>query len=186
MKIDALLKQLQQQPYKTRIRIMWGTTVVLAVILLSIWVFSIKKEIANLDGQNLLGIQESHEAAAQEAKYVKVERIEQSSTSFKIFFSVNNMENDILNFSSNTEVELVVDDLTIQPLRILDRQNKPFVQKILSKTENFGILVFPQVDQDSLTLSFKDLYFENRPDKIFKESIPLDVSELKKNQELRK
>ncbi|MBI2355987.1 MAG: hypothetical protein HYV13_02180 [Candidatus Doudnabacteria bacterium] len=183
--IANLIAKIQQKPYKVRMRMLWGATAAVALILMVIWFFSVKKAVTNIDSQDLLNINRN-EIPVQEAKYVKVERIEESNNSLKIFFSVNNPETDILSFSSSTEVELTTNKLTLNPVQIQDRQNKMFVQKILSKTENFGILVFSKVDSDSIKLVFKDLYFESRPDKIFSESISLNVDELKMKQELRK
>lgn len=137
-----------------------------------------------MDSKNLLPIE--NETPTQEAKYVKVERVESSNNNFKIYFSVHNTQTDILNFSSSNEVKLTASGKTIGPERIVDRQNKPFVQKILSKTENFGILIFPQINSQTAELLFEDLYFENQPDKIFKELLSLDIDELTKNQEVRK
>lgn len=184
-KLTGYLKKIQQQPYRTRVRILWGTTMTVGLVLVIIWFFSVKQEVSRIDNTDLLGIQEN-EPPAQEAKYVKAERIEQTSTSLKILFSVNNSSNDILNFSSDSEVSLVVNGSSTNPVRILDRQNKGFVQKVLSKTENFGTLIFPKIDFSQAELIFEDLHFENEPDKIFKESLPLNFTELNKEQELRK
>src|SRR3989338_3821060 len=124
MKIPTLLKQLQQQPYETRVKMLWGATAVMALILVVLWVLSINMRIDEIENPNPIAI-EQKEVVATKPKFVKVERVEESGASLKIFFSVNNTENDILNFSSDSEVKLTAKGISTTPTRMQDRQNKP-------------------------------------------------------------
>lgn len=180
---ERLISQLRQKPYQTRIKILWTTTAVAGLLVLAVWGVSLKSEINKLDGQKLLP--EINAQQENDKKFVEVERVESSGNAFNIFFRVKNDTNDILNFSRAEEVTLQARGTEISPNQISDRQNKQFVQKILSHTENFGVLVFPPLNSDSAELTFKDLYFEKSPETIFKEVLELDLDELKKDQTLR-
>jgi hypothetical protein len=116
-----------------------------------------------------------------------VERIESNDAgAFKIYFNINNPTNDIINFATTDNIKLLVNDAKLNPLRILDRQKKPFVSRILSHTQNFGILYFNPTSADFGTLTFSDLFFEKKPDGLFKEEFNLDFQALNKPEELRK
>lgn len=181
MNLFELIKQLQHKPYQTRLRILWGSVAVAAIILISLWGYSIKHRFDNNSSQENTTV-----LPTIEQKYVKIERVETVPSGLKIFFTVNNQTTNILNFSGPNEIKLAIEGKTVNPSGVFDRQSKPFVQKILSKTENFGTLVFSGVQADVATLSFEDLYFEHQPEKIFMESHDLDLEELKTKQELRK
>ncbi len=184
-KIKNFLNNLQHRPYAVKVRILWTITVSAAVILIVVWGYSLRNQINKLDGEKLISLPNLQNQTVVESKYVKIERVESSTEGLKIFFSVKNDTNDILNFSRAEEVELEANNSKLTPLRLLDRQNKQFVQKVLSKTENFGILIFTPVKTDRATITFKDLYFEKSPEQLLKEVIKLDIEELTKDQRLR-
>lgn len=184
--ISQWLSKLQKQPYKVRIRILWITVLIVAFILIVLWFSSLKQKIANLNTKNLLASPEQ-QTLEESGRYVSAERIETSpSGSSKLFFKINNPTDDILNLPKIDGIKLEVDNQTINPLKIYDRQNHPFVSKVLSHTENFGILIFSELNAQKANLIFKDLYFEQHPEVIFNEKLELDLDKLKKIQELRK
>lgn len=184
-KAKNFLKNLRHKPYATKVKILWTITVSVAVILVIIWGYTLRNQISKLDGEKLIDLPDLRNQPQVESKFVKIERVESSAKELKIFFSVKNESNDILNFSRAEEVGLEANNSTLVPLYLLDRQNKPFVQKILSKTENFGILIFPPVQADHAVITFKDLYFEKTPQELLKETIKLNLDELTKDQTLR-
>ena len=47
--ITQWLTQIRQQPYKVRVRILWGATLALALVILIGWGFSLRREIAKTD-----------------------------------------------------------------------------------------------------------------------------------------
>lgn len=183
--LKDFITKLRHKPYETRIRVLWSTTAVLGIILLVLWGYTLKSEIGNLNGTQLLDLPNLDLSQDTPPKFIKVERIEETATVLKIFFSVNNDSADILNFSSVEEIELSANNTTYQPVQVLDRQNKPFVVKVLSHTENFGTLVFPPVNSDLASITFKDLHFEKQPETIFQETLKLEVAKLKKDAQLR-
>lgn len=185
--MQSVLSYLQKLPYSTRLRILWSTVVLAGLVLLVLWFFSLQKEVENLNNQSSL-ITSGNALGAQKTSsgLVEVERVELTETSLRILFNVNNQSNDILNFSSAENIELVINGQVIKPMRVLDRQNKAFVSKILSETRNFGVLVFQPMETSDATLTFDDLYYEKRSETLLKETLELDLEELTSKQELRK
>jgi hypothetical protein len=190
MRFDDFIRNLQKKPYAVRLRILWSTTIIVAVVLLAVWVATIKNGADSLAGQDLFTItQESdqaEEARAEESDHISVERVETTKAgAFQIFFKIKNSSNDILNFSPLEKITLEINKTNLKPLEILDRQGNPFVRKILSNTENFGTLIFTGVEGKSGTLSFEGLFLEQKPQTLFREILNLDFEELNQIQELR-
>jgi len=185
MNLRELIPNLQRKSYRTRLNILWGTVAVLAVILMAVWVTTIQSEIINM---NTSGSKDNAPKQEQpNSSFIKVERIESNDAgAFKIYFNINNPTNDIINFSTADNIKLLVNDAKLTPLRILDRQKKTFVSRILSHTQNFGILYFNPTSADFGTLTFSDLFFEKKPDSLFKEEFNLDFQALNKPEQLRK
>jgi hypothetical protein len=111
--------------------------------------------------------------------------VETAGNNFNVYFNLNNTTDDILNFSKASDITLIVNDQTFHPSQINDRQGKPFAQKILSFTQNFGILVFPALSGDSGQLTFDQMTFERSSDKPLKQTLNLDFKELEKTSNLR-
>ncbi|MBI4363488.1 MAG: hypothetical protein HY545_01415 [Candidatus Doudnabacteria bacterium] len=180
--LRRFLTQIQNKPYETRVKILWLTTLIAGVLLAGIWLMELKSTIIAPSRQE----QQTENNNTQIAqKYISVERTEVSGETTKLFFSVNNDTGDILNFSTINDVHLNFDQSGIKPAKLLTRQDKPFVAKILSHTQEFGILVFTGSLSDIGELTFDQLFFESHPENIFKETISLDFDELMKAQELR-
>lgn len=182
MKLPDFIIQLQNKPYQTRVRILWFTTAVVALIIAALWLVSLKVSVKDINVKDLdLSLPNLQNAT----KYIVVERaiIEQANT--KIFFKVQNSTDDILNFSTSESISLKMDNQALTPTSILDRQNKPFVQKILSNQQEFGILSFKNNELKEGQLIFDHLYFEKQPEKIFKEIISIDLNKLIKQEQVR-
>lgn len=184
MNVRDFIKNLQNKPYETRVKILWGGVIVIGILLVFAWVFSLKSTISGLD-KNSSANSAPAETPTAKTQYITIERAETSAGNLRIYFKIKNPSNDILNFSKLEDIKLVAGGRELSPVKLLDRQNKPFVQKILSKTENFGMLTFLSEMPDEGKLSFDQLFFENQPQLIFKETSDLDFSQLVKTEELR-
>jgi len=190
MNLNELIRNLQKRPYAVRLRILWATTAIIGIVLVIVWVVTVKNGIGNLNGQNLFNVSPSSDQAQdtsrQESNHILVERVKHSQEgAFHIFFKIENSTDDILNFSPTDQITLKVNGTTLTPLQVLDRQGNPFVKKILSETENFGTLVFSQIEAESGQITFDDLFFEQDPSVLFRELLELNFTELNKSQELR-
>lgn len=183
MNLSNFIKNIQNKPLKTRLRIIWLTTGVCAVALVAIFIYNLKSELNSIDGDPL--VIDKPENKESTSNYTTAERADFAEGSVQIFFKVNNNTDDILNFSKLEAIKLIADDKTIEPTKITDRQGKPFFAKILSHTEVFGIITFPIGNAESGTLTLDDMFFETRPESIFQQEIDLDFEQLKKSQELR-
>ncbi|GEM_PF-2418930 len=187
---QKLIEKLQQQPQATRIKIVWAGVAIAALILFVIWVFSLRSTIKNLNGVDLIKLPTSEPTNNQgqiqtATPYATVERAESTALNFKLYFNFNNSTNDILNLPALTDITLKINNQTIKPTKITDRQNQPFVQKILSHTQNFGILIFPKTNADAADLNFNQMYFEQTPNALFNQKIKLNLKDLEKSALLR-
>jgi hypothetical protein len=190
MSFYEFIRNLQKKPYAVRLRILWATTALTSIVLILIWVFTIKNGIGNLNGQNLFNVSpiqdQGQETTIQESNHITIERVELSEhESFQIFFKIKNPTKNILNFSPADKIRLKAGGSSLAPLQILDRQNNAFVKKILSETENFGTLIFSQTEANKGQITFDGLFFEDDPGVLFRETIDLDFLEQNKSQELR-
>jgi hypothetical protein len=178
--------ELQKKPYETRIKILWGVTIGFGIILIALWSLNIKSTIKNSSGQPLIPISENTNLPDQdESNFITVERVEISSSALRIYFNLNNQTDDILNVSRLAGIELTTDQGTIRPTQIQDRQNQTFVQKVLSHTQNFGVLVFPSINADKGSLTFNGMFLEKNPDQILKQTLELDFSKLNQDSKIR-
>ncbi|MBX4191259.1 MAG: hypothetical protein KW804_00470 [Candidatus Doudnabacteria bacterium] len=175
----GLITRLQNKPYQAKLRILWGIVFVSAVILIIIFGFNIKHTLSGVNTKKLL---ESKNSASNTAltttPYAFVERVERTEGSLKVFFNFNNTTDDILSISKPEDITLTLETTRITPKSITDRQGKPFVQKILSHTQNFGVLNFDQVNVENAELSFDMMSFEKNPSNNFKQTIKLDLVKL--------
>ena len=177
------INRLQNLSYKTRVRILWGTAAIAAIALIAVWSFNLRSDFKTVNTGDLLG--DTATGAQTQNKYVKVERISTDDQGLRIYFSIENPTDEILNFSPVDAINLEFGNAGIKPLSILNRQDQPFVQKILSHTTQFGILVFGPIEAQKATLSFGNLFFENSTQASFKETLELDLDKLNKQEELR-
>lgn len=182
MTLEELITSLQKKPYHTRVRILWGTIAVVALVLFTLWIISIKSSITGLDTQGL--VKSVNTTAATQVSFASVERAEAGS-SIKLYFNFDNPSDDILNIPILSNITLTVKGKSMNPTQITDRQGKPFVQKVLSHEQNFGILVFPTAGADSAELTFNQMFFERSPEQILSQKIELDLKKLQKTNNLR-
>jgi hypothetical protein len=187
MSLSDRLEKLQKKPYETRIKILWGTVIICGVILLLVWMLSLKNVFSNVDSKSLIKVPvtQTQTSPGTSTEFVAVERVEQTQTSLKIYFNINNPTDDILNVSKLNNVSLTEKNNTTQPKQITDRQGQAFVQKVLSHTQNFGILTFSGTNASSGTLTFDQMFFEKSSDKLFSQTLNLDFNKLNQESNLR-
>ena len=190
MKIDinGQIERLQKQPYEVRIKILWGVVAVSAVILLVIWILSLKQTFSNISGKSLV---QTPTAAAVNAlsesqtRFAAVERVEKTGNILKIYFNINNPSADILNVSKLENITLDANGQSIKPKGMSDRQGQAFVQKVLSHTQNFGILTFNGIDSAFGKLTFDQMFLESSPADVFKQTLNLDFKKLNDSTKVR-
>ena len=69
----------------------------------------------------------------------------------------------------------------VHPQQLTDRQGSAFVKKVLSRTQNFGILTFSAINSEEGTLTFDQMFFEKNPQQFFKQILDLEFDKLKNN-----
>lgn len=182
------LEELQNKPYQTRVKILWGGVSIAAIILLVIWSFSLRSTIKDLKGVDLINTSKNNSSNNQtqtQTQYATIEWAEINISNVKLFFNYNNPTNDILNVPALTDITLSLNGKLLNPTQITDRQNNPFVQKVLSHTQKFGILVFPRVDGEAGELNFNQMFFEQTPNATFNQKINLNLKDLEKSAKVR-
>ncbi|MGE5297543.1 MAG: hypothetical protein ACM3KM_00020 [Acidobacteriaceae bacterium] len=176
------LTSIQNLPLRKRIRILWITLGVAAIAILAIWYFSLSGSV------NLMGGEKQNENISRPVgnKYVKVDWAQKLDGNLEVYFKVKNDTQNILNFSNKDQVTLKYDDTRSQASKIEDRQGQEFVKKVLSNTEVYGKVVFPDVgDTKKLVLDFDNLFFETDPNNSFIEEVTIDLSTLQEPLEIR-
>ena len=181
------IKKLQEKPYEVKVRILWGTVIGAAIILVVILVFNIKSTLQNVDGKKLIDLNtpSSQTTKDTEIQYASVERVERTEKVLKIYFNLNNSTDDILNVSKVSDITLTFDGNESKPQSMADRQGSPFVQKILSHTQNFGVLTFAPINANLATLTLDQMYLEKNPSSIFQQKLELDLDKLTETTKVR-
>jgi hypothetical protein len=181
------LTKLQNQPYETRIKILWGTVLAAGFILVIIWVLSLKSTISGIDGASLIQLNPTTTSNTKQTEiaYASVERVESTAQFLKIYFNLNNPTDDILNTAKLQNITLTFTGNSIQPQSMTDRQGNPFVQKVLSHTQNFGILVFSASPVHQASLTFDQMFLEKNSTDVFQQKLELNLDELIKNSNVR-
>ncbi len=182
--MSDLITKLQELAYPTRVRILWITFLIVATGLTVLIIQSIRSTVSNAGG-NLTKIELTKSLPESETTYVSVERIEGDSTLLKVYFNLNNTGTDILNVPKLTDIDLKTGEDFLHPQKITDRQGKPFAQKVLSKTQVFGILYFPATSAHTATLTFNGMFLELQPTRTFRQTLNLDLDKLSKQSEVR-
>jgi hypothetical protein len=179
------VSKLQSLPYATRVKILWGTVLIVGIVMVLLIAQSIKSSVNNVDG-SLIKIDDTKATSTSPIDYASVERVESDDKFLKIYFNFNNTTNDILNVSKLADIKLVVKEGTLAPQKITDRQGNVYVQKILSHTQNFGILIFPATTSKNATLTFDQMYLEKDLTNSFQQKLELNLEELSKPTGVRK
>ncbi|HYE22660.1 MAG TPA: hypothetical protein VD998_03675 [Verrucomicrobiae bacterium] len=180
------LKALQEQPEDVRVKIMWTVTAIIGVAILAVWLVSTKNQIQNTDTSDLsflTGVLKNE--TTTDNQYINAEWIERSNGKLKVYFKVNNPTNSILNFSKSIDVSLKIGDQTQVAEELKNRQESQFVQKILSNSTEYGVVVFTDIPGDRGEITFGQLFFENQEQTIFTQKADLNLKELNKPLELR-
>lgn len=181
---QKFIANLQNKPYESRVKILWSTVVAIGILLFIIWVMSLKSTInGSIGGTNESTSQDLK--VANEISLGEVEWVESTANNLKIYFNFNNSTSDILNFSKPSEITLTLNGNQLHPSKILNRQGQPFVQKILSHTQQFGILVFPAVKDNTAVLEFSQMTFDQKSDQALSQKINLDLKALNNKDNLR-
>ncbi len=174
----------QSLPYGTRVKMFWAIFILVAVGLTYLIIQSIKSTIINAGG-NLTKI-ENTKSEQSPIDFASVERVEISDTGLKIYFNFYNPTSDILNISKLADIRLRTGNITMNAQKVTDRQGKTFVQKVLSRTQNFGIVYFPNPETSEADLIFDDMSLERNFTSLFQQTIKLKFDELNKPSNVRK
>ena len=186
MKIKNKVQQIQGLPTIARVRILWAASVLIAVVLLGIWIFSSSRQIKNVNVDDInLTNQSINQQPTNQTKYITVEWVEKRDDKVLIFFKASNDTQSILNLSKIEDITLTVSGKDYKPQGVYNRQSEPFVVKVLSNTTNYGYLTFENIDLQSATLEFKTMFFENQSDIQFTEKYDLNLKAMNKPLELR-
>jgi hypothetical protein len=154
----------------------------------AIFVLNLKHTIGKIDKKSLIKLgASSKEMTRTTTAYADIERVERTEKLLKIYFNFKNPTDDILNIPKLEEIALNVGATELRPQKITDRQGKIFVQKILSHTQNFGILIFPPSasDRDQASLTWNGMFLETNPDGKFSQKIELNLKELSQPAKVR-
>ncbi len=182
------LSSLQQQPLAVRMRILWGVTAAIAVILFLVWIYSTSQSVKKAEKTEIPGIntqQTPAESVNAETQRINIEWIEHKEKTLLVYFKVNNTTNNILNFSKLEDITLAFNDQNYKAKYIQDRQGSQFVVKVLSNTQKFGMVAFDDVQESSAEIKFDNLFFENEEQNVFYETTKLDLKALNKPIEIR-
>lgn len=183
--MNDFIKNLQEKPYETRMKILWGTVGVVAVLLVTAFIFNLKSVIHQTNGGSFTEGAKNPTSQETSLKLATVERVEKQGTNLKIHFNFNNDSSDILNLSKLEDITLKTKAGDLTPTLMTDRQGQAFVQKVLSHTQNFGILSFTNVTADSGELLFDEMFFEKTPQQLFSQALELDFNKLNSDNSVR-
>jgi len=183
--MNDFITNLQKKPYETKVRILWGVSLTIGIILIVVWLGSLKNMISNTSGQAVVTTNPLPISTKSQILFIKVERVEKTTTALKIYFNINNPTDDILNIPSGDNVTLNSAGANTHPQTLLDRQSQPFAKKILSHTQMFGILVFPATPDTQGTLTFDQMFMEQTPDQKLSQELFLDFARLNQNPQVR-
>ncbi|MEK9180944.1 MAG: hypothetical protein AAB871_01780 [Patescibacteria group bacterium] len=201
--MNSLLKKLRALSYEARIRILWLATAVAAIILIIVFqsffrfdkiapnfaqndlvesikagaqnmqegLSQLKNELANTPS-SLLDLPADYRAAALNGFYTTPEK------TLVVNFSAQNPSLDILNFLNTDRDNIILKDgdAEIKASKILTSGQELFPNKILSKENVIGQIIFSLPKNNNLTVIFSDLFFESKPDVKFQETLEIDLT----------
>lgn len=180
--LNQTLERLRALHPSHKIKIIAGVGAVSLAALAFIWTSSIKQQFTQLDAADVTGQPGSVLSASN---HVTLEYTELKDKKRYVYFKVQNPTNNILNFSKPENITFRHKSGTTPVFTLTDRQQSAFPVKILSNTVVYGVAVFDQLVDTSGDMVFDNLYFDDQPTVIFKESIFVDFGKLKTIQELR-
>ncbi len=183
--MNDFIKNLQEKPYETRMKILWGTVGVVAVVLVAAFIFNLKSAIQQTTGDSFTENDKNTISQETSLKLATVERVEKQGANLKVHFNFNNDSSDILNLPKLEDITLKTKAGDLTPTLMTDRQGQAFVQKVLSHTQNFGVLSFTNVTTDSGELLFDEMFFEKTPEQLFSQTVELDFNKLNSDNPVR-
>jgi hypothetical protein len=178
----SLLERLQGLSHSTKSRIVTVAVLISLLVLGGLWINDTKHNLSGIDNSTVLPDLGNVLGATN---YIAVESYEEKGGKHYIYFKVQNNTPNILNFSKIENIKFEVGNQTLTPQSVTDRQQSSFVTKVLSNSTIYGMIIFEKFDGDSGELKFNEMFFENDPNNVFRESIEVDLSKLKPVEELR-
>jgi hypothetical protein len=178
---NTILERLRSLHPSHKIKIIAGVGAIVLVGLTSAWTSSVKQKLANIDSAPI----EQAGSVLSASNHITLESSELKDQRRYVYFKVLNPTADILNFSKPENITFQHKSGATQIFSLTDRQQSTFPQKILSNTTVYGVAVFEETSVTEGNIIFDNLFFENSPSVMFKESIFVDFDTLKTIQELR-
>jgi hypothetical protein len=183
MSMNDFIHYLQTRPDHTKRTIIVGVSALMIMGMGTLWAQSLQRQFAMQD-QQAEGGEVAGSILVSEHR-IRIEGKEEKNGKTLIYFRLTNETSDIINFSSNGKITFQSGNEYVSPEKVTDRQGQEFVKKVLSKSTEYGVLVFPGLDEARGTLTFDGLYFEQDPTKVFMEQHRIDLDQLRPLQELR-
>jgi hypothetical protein len=177
----SFLEYLQSRSDQTKSKIITSVVIILIIVLGSFWLFNLK----GITRGDLLPSGEEQGSVLSATNRISIESMETKNDKRYLYFKIENNTSDILNFAPMDKITLNVGSELLKLENIVDRQRMPFVKKVLSNQTLYGILIFPNFEGKTGTLTFDNMYFESNQSQIFKETSTVDFSKLKPLEELR-
>jgi hypothetical protein len=178
----SFLERLRGLSHPAKSRILVGAVIVSALAFGSLWVNETRKNLVGMDNSTPL-LNEGSVLSAN--NYITVESYEDRGGKRYVYFKVQNNTPEILNFSKKESIKFEIGKQSSTPESVTDRQQSSFVTKVLSNTTIYGTLVFNGTDGTKGKITFDEMFFENQPNNIFRETLEVDLNKLKPVEELR-
>jgi hypothetical protein len=178
----TFLERLQGLSRAAKSRIVFSVATLALIGLGALWANDVKNNLIGIDKNSFLP---ANGTVLSATNYVTIESYEERGDKRYIYFKVQNNTSKILNFSKQEKVNLEIDHQTIAPDTITDRQQSVFANKILSNSVIYGTLIFSEFEGSKGTIVFDEMFFEDEPNSLFRESIEVDFKKLKPVEELR-
>jgi hypothetical protein len=177
----SFLDRLQGLSHSAKIRVILAVAVVSIAGLGAIWAKDATSIFSSIDPESII----PNGSVLSATNYVTLEAFEESDGKHYLHFRVQNNTSDILNFPKSDLISLQINGRTVHPEKVTDRQQMPFVSKVLSNSTVYGILEFGKLDGNGGILEFDEMFFESQPSNVFRESVEVDLSDLPPVEELR-
>ncbi len=182
--LNKIVSYLQTRSYQTKGRILAAAIAVTMIGLGTVWINNLKHKFADISTPdlNLSSLQPGQVLGA--SNFITLEATEVREGKRYIYFKVENNTDEILNFPSKDKISLKVGNQTLEPEAVQTRQQQPFVVKVLNKTTNFGVMVFPEFKEDKGELTIRELNLEQK-NEFSQQTIKIDFDKLNPLEELR-
>lgn len=183
MTINRVMEYLRSREPHVKNRIVIVVVALAGIGLTSAYFNGIQKQLASIEGQELIP---NTGTVLSATNFITVEAAEKKDGKTYIYFQVKNDTSNIMNFSSKEKISFQSNGNSVNPEKIANRQGQAFVTRILSNTQEFGTLIFPNLDSDRGTLNFENMFFESETgEKTYNQSVEVDFGKLRPVEELR-